>query len=137
MKRSREPEEEAKAAGRPTAHTDESVATTSPAAEVRVSKIAELDESVIVDQPSSVAMKCSLPGHEVPLIFKSYHEYEVHYIKAHTNRCSECGKNFPSEHFLNLHIEECHDAIAAVLREKGEHTVGPCPSLKLKDSSPD
>ncbi|KAK9425836.1 putative C2H2 type zinc finger domain-containing protein [Seiridium unicorne] len=106
MKRSREPEEEAQtAASSPAAITDETSTTISQPPEVRVTKIAELDESAIDDSTSSITMKCSLPGHKEPLVFKSYAE-----------------KNFPSEHFLNLHIEECHDAFAAVLREKGEHT---------------
>ncbi|KAK6087913.1 Zinc finger protein 511 [Seiridium cupressi] len=123
MKRSREPEEEAQtAASSPAAITDETSTTISQPPEVRVTKIAELDESAIDDSTSSITMKCSLPGHKEPLVFKSYAEYEAHYIKTHTNRCTECRKNFPSEHFLNLHIEECHDAFAAVLREKGEHT---------------
>lgn len=39
------------------------------------------------------------------------------------NRCSECGKNFPTELFLNLHIEENHDALVAARRERGEKTV--------------
>lgn len=67
-------------------------------------------------------MRCSLPPHRDVLSFKSYAEYESHHNKTHMNRCVECAKNFPSEHLLNIHIEECHDAFAAVRREKGEHT---------------
>jgi len=39
------------------------------------------------------------------------------------NRCLECRRNFPTEHFLNLHIEENHDALVSVRRERGEKTV--------------
>nr|XP_036578275.1 C2H2 type zinc finger domain protein [Colletotrichum truncatum]KAF6785476.1 C2H2 type zinc finger domain protein [Colletotrichum truncatum] len=67
-------------------------------------------------------MKCSLPPHKEAISFKSYDEYETHYIKAHMNRCLECGRNLPSEHLLNVHHEECHDSFAAVRRERGEHT---------------
>lgn len=125
MKRLREPEEEAQAdCSAQSNHTDDNGDAASPAAEVRVSKITELDESAVDDSTSSAAaMSCSLPGHREPLSFRTYTEYEAHYIKAHTNRCSECRKNFPSDHLLNVHIEECHDSFAAVLREKGEHTV--------------
>ncbi|KAH8194188.1 hypothetical protein TruAng_011647 [Truncatella angustata] len=123
MKRSREPEEEATAVESPAAYTDDTASTSSETAHIRVSKFAELDGSAIDDSHSSVAMRCSLPGHKEPLVFKSYIEYEAHYSKTHTNRCAECRKNFPSDRFLDLHIEECHDAFAAVLREKGEHTV--------------
>ncbi|KAM5351544.1 hypothetical protein ACJ41O_004267 [Fusarium nematophilum] len=67
-------------------------------------------------------MRCTLPPHREHLAFKSYDEYEVHYQKSHTNRCLECHKNFPSEHLLNVHIEEYHDPLVSVKREKGEHT---------------
>lgn len=68
-------------------------------------------------------MKCSLPPHKEPFTFTSYGEYEAHYIKFHTHRCLECQKNMPSEHLLSVHIEECHDPLVVVRRDKGEHTV--------------
>ncbi|CZT50229.1 uncharacterized protein RSE6_11174 [Rhynchosporium secalis] len=68
----------------------------------------------------AVEMRCSLPPHRGTLTFASFEEYDVHYAKTHTNRCLECRKNFPTEHFLNLHIEENHDAMVAVLKERGE-----------------
>ncbi|KAM7207384.1 hypothetical protein V8F20_002264 [Naviculisporaceae sp. PSN 640] len=87
------------------------------------SKILELDpSSQTEDNDDGHAMKCSLPGHKFPIRFATYEEYEAHYTKNHTNRCRECGKNFPSEHLLSLHIEEVHDSFAAVKRERGEHT---------------
>ena len=75
-------------------------------------------------------MKCSMPPHREALAFKSYADYEIHYRKAHTNRCVECGRNLPSEHLLSVHIEECHDVFAALRRERGEHTVS-SPSIPL------
>ncbi|ETS79947.1 hypothetical protein PFICI_07476 [Pestalotiopsis fici W106-1] len=131
MKRLREPEEEIHADCSAQSSADENGSNTaSSTAEVRVSKIAELDDFAADESPAVTAMSCLLPGHREPLSFKTYAEYEAHYIKAHTNRCSECRRNFPSDHLLNVHIEECHDAFAAVLREKGEHTVSfdPMPS---------
>ena len=68
-------------------------------------------------------MQCSLPPHRGPLSFTSYEDYEVHYLQAHVNRCSQCGRNFPTGHFLNLHIEENHDPLVAALKERGEKTV--------------
>lgn len=68
-------------------------------------------------------MRCSLPPHRGTVTFASYEEYDVHYAKMHMNRCVECRKNFPTEHFLNLHIMENHDAMVSVLRERGEKTV--------------
>ncbi|QPH01993.1 hypothetical protein C2857_006198 [Epichloe festucae Fl1] len=67
-------------------------------------------------------MKCSLPPHREPIAFRSYQEYESHYTMLHTNRCLECRKNFPSEHLLGVHIEESHDPLVRVKRDKGEHT---------------
>ncbi|KAF2715410.1 hypothetical protein K504DRAFT_457581 [Pleomassaria siparia CBS 279.74] len=64
-------------------------------------------------------MKCSLPPHQ-PLTFSSFDEYDVHYQKTHVNRCQECRKNFPDDHFLHLHITENHDPISAMKRERGE-----------------
>lgn len=68
-------------------------------------------------------MLCSLPPHREPVAFDSPDDYEVHYKKEHSNRCIECRKNFPSEHLLNLHIEENHDALVSVMRDRGERTV--------------
>ncbi|KAI0393678.1 hypothetical protein F5Y17DRAFT_299749 [Xylariaceae sp. FL0594] len=118
MKRSREPEEEHPADINRTSddrQVDEAEAA-QPAA-----KIAELDK-LAVDTSSAIAMKCSLPPHSEVLSFRTYEDYEVHYNKSHTNRCAECNKNFPSDHLLNVHFEDCHDAFAAVKRERGEHT---------------
>ncbi len=70
-----------------------------------------------------VAMRCSLPPHRQALTFATYEEYDVHYAKTHTNRCLECRKNFPTEHFLNLHIEENHDSLFRVRQERGEKMV--------------
>jgi len=74
---------------------------------------------------STTEMKCSLPPHNQTLSFPSFEEYEVHYAKEHTHRCVECRKNFPTGHFLTLHIEENHDSLVAVRRERGEKTVSP------------
>lgn len=47
----------------------------------------------------------------------------MHYQQAHVNRCSMCSKNFPTAHFLNLHIEENHDSLVVAMRARGEKTV--------------
>lgn len=67
-------------------------------------------------------MQCSLPPHQDSLQFQSHDDYEVHYLKEHTNRCSSCGKNFPTAHLLGLHIEENHNALRETLQAKGEKT---------------
>ncbi|KAF7630126.1 hypothetical protein AFLA_010755 [Aspergillus flavus NRRL3357] len=35
-----------------------------------------------------------------------------------------CGKNFPTDRFLNLHIEENHDPLIAAKKDRGEKTYG-------------
>ncbi|KAK0389448.1 hypothetical protein NLU13_3023 [Sarocladium strictum] len=88
-----------------------------------VPKITELDTAVLEDdEETGVDMKCFLPPHKEPLTFNSYEEYESHYRSYHTHRCLDCRKNFPSEHLLNVHIEECHDPLVIVKRDRGEHT---------------
>ncbi|KAJ5280414.1 hypothetical protein N7478_005786 [Penicillium angulare] len=72
--------------------------------------------------PVAEVMHCALPPHRETLAFASYEDYEVHYLQAHVNRCSQCSKNFPTAHFLNLHIEENHDPLAAARRERGDKT---------------
>ena len=69
-------------------------------------------------------MRCSLPPHRDPIAFSSYAEYEVHYTKAHVNRCLECKKNFPTEHYVALHIAENHDPLNDVRKARGEKIVG-------------
>lgn len=128
MKRSREPEEDA--VGDPRESTDRRTPDqdgySRHAAKITGLDIAVTDEDD-EDSGQPVAMQCSLPPHKEPLKFKSYEEYETHYHSFHTNRCLDCRKNFPSEHLLNVHIEEWHDPLVVVKRDRGEHTV----SLKI------
>ena len=67
-------------------------------------------------------MRCQLPPH-CTLSFTSREEFESHYAKDHVNRCSQCQKNLPSEHFLELHILENHDALVEARRARDEKTV--------------
>ena len=69
------------------------------------------------------SISCSLPPH-ASVTFPTFEAYEIHYEQHHLHRCTECHKNFPSNHYLQLHISENHDPIIAVKRERGERTVG-------------
>lgn len=70
-------------------------------------------------------MQCSLPPHHrQALSFDSIEAFEIHYRKDHSNRCSSCDKNFPSAHFLSLHLDEHHNPLRAELEAKGEKTYG-------------
>ncbi|KAG5965986.1 hypothetical protein E4U57_003341 [Claviceps arundinis] len=81
-----------------------------------------LDSDLEDETSDRNVIKCSLPPHREPIAFKSHQEYESHYARFHTNRCLECRKNFPSEHLLSVHIEEWHDPLVRIKRDKGEHT---------------
>lgn len=96
-------------------------------------KVLQLDPDSTGEPRPANEMRCSLPPHRETLSFSSFEAYEVHYSQTHMNRCLECRKNFPTEHFLNLHIEENHDALVSVRRERGEQTVGslPLPFVRL------
>ncbi|KID80051.1 Zinc finger protein [Metarhizium brunneum] len=89
---------------------------------IPTAKISQLDIAVQDEDDDTPTMKCSLPPHKEPIPFRSYQEYESHYSMFHTNRCLECRKNFPSEHLLGVHLEEYHDPLIRVRRDKGEHT---------------
>lgn len=84
-----------------------------------VSPVVESKESARTDLQS---MQCTLPPH-APLILSSPAEFDAHYEKEHTNRCSACGVSLPSAWFLELHLSEKHDPLVVGLREKGEKTV--------------
>ena len=119
MKRSREPEEDL---------DPDSPSGASHTASPHPAKITGLDSAIDESDgdestTNSVTMRCSLPPHREPLAFQSYVDYEAHYNSFHTNRCLECRKNFPSEHLLGVHIEEIHDPLTRIKRDKGEHTV--------------
>lgn len=73
------------------------------------------------DRSTARTLQCSLPPHK-PLTFPTYPDYEKHYNTSHTNRCEDCQKNFPSGHFLELHLSENHDPIMAAKRDRGEKT---------------
>ena len=76
------------------------------------------DEHVTVE-----VMKCSLPPHSETISFSTFEDFENHYAKVHANRCSECRRNFPTEHFLGLHIAENHDPLNEARRAREEKTV--------------
>lgn len=77
---------------------------------------------VDLEPPATPAMKCSLPPHPETLSFPTFSDFEIHYAKTHSNRCSSCYRNFPTEHFLSLHISENHDPLEDARRARDEKT---------------
>lgn len=81
-------------------------------------KMVELDTN---GNTSRSVMQCSLPPH--PLIsFSSTNDFDIHYAKEHTNRCTSCGRNLPSPHYLLLHIDENHNPLREARAAQGEKT---------------
>jgi hypothetical protein len=122
VKRSREDFDSASDAETTNSEGISPVAASSPVKPLHSTKYVELD-NVEANSEAIEIMRCSLPPHRQSISFASFEAYEVHYAKAHVNRCSECRKNFPTEHFLSLHIEENHDPLNEVRKARGEKTV--------------
>lgn len=61
---------------------------------------------------------CSIP----PCIeqFESYLDYELHCITVHNHECLQCHKKFPTNQFLEIHIDENHNPFWQIARDKGE-----------------
>ncbi len=87
-----------------------------------VVKYVQIDQSKPSKQQAEV-MRCLFPPHRQPVTFSTYDDYDTHYKKFHQNRCSECHKNLPTNHFLNLHIAEIHDPLNEARRARGDKTV--------------
>ncbi|XP_064595054.1 zinc finger protein 511-like isoform X2 [Liolophura sinensis] len=50
--------------------------------------------------------------------FDNILSYEAHYNSNHRNSCGSCGRSFPSNRLLELHILETHDSMFEVLSTK-------------------
>ncbi|OAV98281.1 hypothetical protein PTTG_00328 [Puccinia triticina 1-1 BBBD Race 1] len=70
---------------------------------------------------------CNPPNHKPPR-FENPSELESHHRTHHAFTCSSTGCNriFPSQHFLDLHLNEVHDPILQVQREKYEAKIFRC-----------
>jgi hypothetical protein len=86
----------------------------------RASKYVQVDSC----SENNAKVNCFLPPHQ-PLDFETFDDYEIHYNQHHINRCLTCQKNFPSDHYLGLHIAENHDPINEAKKERGDKTVAP------------
>lgn len=101
---------------------DEAAAGSEGAAEQTATSPAKMIELDMTDLPNFTnRMQCSLPPHAM-LSFSSAEDFDVHYAKEHTNRCTSCGRNLPSPHYLALHIDELHNPLREELAAKGEKT---------------
>uniref|UniRef100_A0A3B1K7F9 Zinc finger protein 511 n=1 Tax=Astyanax mexicanus TaxID=7994 RepID=A0A3B1K7F9_ASTMX len=51
-------------------------------------------------------------------LFDTLEGYEHHYNSLHRHVCSNCKRSFPSNHLLDIHIQEWHDSLFQVMAEK-------------------
>ncbi|ODV86466.1 hypothetical protein CANARDRAFT_27670 [[Candida] arabinofermentans NRRL YB-2248] len=82
----------------------------------------QTEEAAIVRLPTNPQpIICTLPPQcsITPHMFLDERSFESHYLSEHSNVCSECHKNFPNEHLLNLHIDENHNPILKIQLEQG------------------
>ncbi|KAK7930794.1 hypothetical protein WMY93_007189 [Mugilogobius chulae] len=59
---------------------------------------------------------CHISGCAVT--FKTLQEYEHHYNSLHRHVCCTCRRSLPTARLLDIHIQEWHDSLFAVLAEK-------------------
>eukprot|EP00903_Cladosiphon_okamuranus_P008012 g7729.t1 len=50
--------------------------------------------------------------------FSSLQRHEAHYETSHRNRCSTCGRSFPTHRLLDLHLSETHDSFFKAMAER-------------------
>ncbi|ORZ25682.1 hypothetical protein BCR42DRAFT_485809 [Absidia repens] len=67
---------------------------------------------------------CELPScvkrYGEPVAFPSLVAYESHYEALHRNTCSICHLPFPGSRWLRLHLDELHDTLNQVRKDRGE-----------------
>ncbi|PAV62867.1 hypothetical protein WR25_15930 [Diploscapter pachys] len=66
--------------------------------------------------PSSSVIWCSAP--RCSRQFESAVDFEQHLEISHNFHCAECGKVFYEENYLDVHAEENHSPMFAVLKER-------------------
>lgn len=79
-------------------------------------------EASIEDQVTSIdrLITCTLGKCEFdPQLFDLYPRYEAHVFTNHNYTCHQCLNKFPSQLFLELHIDENHNPFLKIEQEKG------------------
>lgn len=76
------------------------------------------------------SLTCLFRHHEVVIYcdhcrmkFPSVVAFESHYEAVHRNVCIECHKIFPASEWLQLHIDEFHNVLLQIKKERGDKIV--------------
>lgn len=70
------------------------------------------------DHDSSDAEEFFCGEHGCQQVFRSVMKFQRHYQQWHRHTCIQCKKAFPSDHLLELHIEESHDPFFSIQESK-------------------
>ncbi|KAJ2700712.1 hypothetical protein FB645_004886 [Coemansia sp. IMI 203386] len=73
-----------------------------------------------VSASSAAAIVCEQPPCIGSVLCPNLLAYERHYDQMHRNVCLSCYAILPSAHWLDLHIDECHDAFFAVRAQRND-----------------
>ncbi|KAL7320052.1 hypothetical protein PS15m_003123 [Mucor circinelloides] len=74
------------------------------------------EASELATEYASIEIYCDPCRIEFPDVLA----YELHYEAVHRNVCSVCHKIFPGEEWLQLHLDEFHDVILQIKKDRGE-----------------
>ncbi|KAJ1817397.1 hypothetical protein LPJ75_001728, partial [Coemansia sp. RSA 2598] len=74
----------------------------------------------ILQSAEAPAIVCEQPPCMGAVFCPSLLAYERHYDQMHRYVCSSCRAVLPSSHWLDLHIEECHDAFFEARAKRGD-----------------
>lgn len=80
---------------------------------------AELILNEAIQLTDSLSISCDTCHIQFPSVVAYQHHYEA----VHRNVCSSCHKVFPGASWLQLHLDEFHDVLLQMKKEKGEKIV--------------
>ncbi|CAM9296786.1 unnamed protein product [Scytosiphon promiscuus] len=76
----------------------------------------ESDEMDVLDKQNQQRYDCMFQ--DCAASFSSLKRHEEHYETSHRNRCSTCGRSFPTNRLLDLHLSEQHDSFFRAMAER-------------------
>ncbi|CAM9175380.1 unnamed protein product, partial [Hapterophycus canaliculatus] len=76
----------------------------------------EVDEMDILGQQDQQRYECMFQ--DCTASFSSLKRHEEHYETSHRNRCSACGRTFPTHRLLDFHLSEAHDSFFRAMAER-------------------
>ncbi|KAJ2374322.1 hypothetical protein IW150_003166 [Coemansia sp. RSA 2607] len=77
------------------------------------------ESSLLLAIPET-SIYCSQPPCTGQVNYPNALAFERHYDQVHANVCSQCGAILPNSHWLDLHVEECHDAFFVARVSRGD-----------------